>query len=137
MDEPRDERWQLAGTNVFRLVGGIAVAAGWIGVYYAFQGHWLGILLALVATGITFGVVYVGDLRARSQTAALRDALASAAARNRELERLRRVAATLLASSESAPCFRRSPTRRRICCRRRVARSRWWWKKAGSCGSQR
>ena len=57
-------RWHLAGTNVFRLVGGIAVAAGWIGVYYAFQGHWLGILLALLATGITFGVVYVGDLRA-------------------------------------------------------------------------
>jgi hypothetical protein len=83
-------RWHLAGTNVFRLVGGIAVAAGWIGVYYAFQGHWLGILLALLATGITFGVVYIGDLRAWSQTAALRDALASAAARNRELERLRR-----------------------------------------------
>ena len=93
-------RWHLAGTNVFRLFGGIAAAAGWIGVYYAFQGHWLGILLALLATGITFGVVYVGDLRARSQNAALRDALASAAARNRELERLRRVAATLLASSE-------------------------------------
>ena len=93
-------RWHLAGTNAFRLVGGIAVVVGWIGVYYAFQGHWLGILLALLATGITFGAVHVGDLRARSQNAALRDALASAAARNRELERLRRVAATLLASSE-------------------------------------
>jgi two-component system, NarL family, sensor histidine kinase DevS len=93
-------RWRLAGTNAFRLVGGIAVVVGWIGVYYAFQGRWLGILLALLATGITFGVVHVGDLRARAQTAALRDALASAAARNRELERLRRVAATLLAGSE-------------------------------------
>jgi signal transduction histidine kinase len=93
-------RWHLAGTNAIRLVGGIAVVVGWVGVYYAFQGHWLGILLALLATGIAVGAVRVADIRARAQTAALRDALASAAARNRELERLRRVAATLLASSE-------------------------------------
>jgi signal transduction histidine kinase/CheY-like chemotaxis protein len=93
-------RWHLAGTNAIRLVVGIAVVVGWVGVYYAFQGHWLGILLALLATGFTFGAVRVGDIRARAQNAALRDALASAAARNRELERLRRVAATLLASSE-------------------------------------
>jgi signal transduction histidine kinase len=93
-------RWHLTGTNAFRLVGGIAVVVGWVGVYYAFRGHWLGILLALLATGIAFGAVRVGDIRARTQNAALRDALASAAARNRELERLRRVAATLLASSE-------------------------------------
>ena len=93
-------RWHPAATNAIRLVGGIAVVVGWVGVYYAFQGHWLGILLTLLATGITFGAGHVGDLRSRAQTAALRDALASAAARNRELERLRRVAATLLASSE-------------------------------------
>jgi signal transduction histidine kinase len=93
-------RWHLAGTNAIRLVVGIAVVVGWVGVYYAFQGHWLGILLALLATGITLGAVRVGDIRARAQNAALRDALASAAARNRELERLRRVAATLLGSSE-------------------------------------
>ena len=90
----------LTGTNAIRLVGGIAVVVGWIGVYYAFQGHRLGIFLALLATGMAFGVVHAGDIRARAQNAALRDALASAAARNRELERLRRVAATLLASSE-------------------------------------
>src|SRR5688572_33424065 len=94
------KRWHLAGTNALRLIGGIAVLVGWVGVYYAFQGHWLGILLALLATGFTFGAVRLGDIRARAQNAALRDALASAAARNRELERLRRVAATLLGSSE-------------------------------------
>jgi signal transduction histidine kinase len=88
------------GTNAIRLFGGISLIIGWVGVYYAFHGHWLGILLPLLATGITFAAVHFGDLRARGQTAALRDALASAAARNRELERLRRVAATLLASSE-------------------------------------
>jgi signal transduction histidine kinase len=93
-------RWHLASTNAIRLIGAIVIVLGWVGVYYAFQGHWLGILLALLATGITLGVVRVGDIRARAQNAALRDALASTAARNRELERLRRVAATLLASSE-------------------------------------
>ena len=93
-------RWHWAGTNAIRLAGGISLVVGWLGVYYAFHGHWLGILLPLLATGITFGAVHVGDIRARAQNAALRDALASAATRNRELERLRRVAATLLASSE-------------------------------------
>ena len=93
-------RWHWAGTNAVRLFGGIALIIGWLGVYYAFHGHWLGILLPLLATGITFGAVHLGDIRSRAQNAALRDALASAAARNRELERLRRVAATLLASSE-------------------------------------
>ena len=93
-------RWRWAGTNAVRLFGGVALIIGWLGVYYAFHGHWLGILLPLLATGITFGAVHVGDIRSRAQNAVLRDALASAAARNRELERLRRVAATLLASSE-------------------------------------
>jgi signal transduction histidine kinase len=93
-------RRHLAGMNAIRVVGGIAVVVGWVGVYYAFQGHRIGILLAIIATGITIGAVRVGDIRSRAQNAALRDALASAATRNRELERLRRVAATLLASSE-------------------------------------
>ena len=93
-------RWHPAGPNAIRLASGIALVLGWVGVYYAFRGHWLGILLALVATGITVGAVRVGDVRARAQNAALRDALASAGARNRELERLRRVAATLLASGD-------------------------------------
>ena len=99
-------RWRWASTYATRLVGGVAVVVGWVGVYYAFQGHWLGIVLALLATGITFGTVRAGDRRARAQNAALRDALASAATRNRELERLRRVAATLLAGSELTDLIR-------------------------------
>ena len=71
-------RWHPAGASAIRLVGAVALVIGWAGVYYAFQGHWLGILLALVATGVTFGAARVGDLRARAQNAALRDALASA-----------------------------------------------------------
>jgi signal transduction histidine kinase len=98
----RINRRHWSGTNALRLFGGFSLIIGWLGVYYAFHGHWLGILLPLLATGITFGAVHVGDIRSRAQNAALRDALAAAATRNRELERLRRVAATLLASSELA-----------------------------------
>jgi signal transduction histidine kinase len=89
-----------ARINAIRLSVGIAIVAGWLGLYFAFRGHWLGILLPLLATGILFGAVRAGDRRARQQNADLRDALASAATRNRELERLRGVAATLLAGSE-------------------------------------
>ena len=83
-----------------RPLGGLALVVGWLGVYFAFQGHWLGVLLPLLATGVTFAAVRAGDVRSRRRNATLREALASAATRNRELERLRRVAATLLASSE-------------------------------------
>ena len=89
-----------ARINAIRLSVGIAIVAGWLGLYFAFRGHWLGILLPLLATGILFRAVRAGDRRARQQNADLRDALASAASRNRELERLRGVAATLLAGSE-------------------------------------
>jgi signal transduction histidine kinase len=97
---PRIARGSLTGPNAIRLFGGIALIVGWLGVYFAFQNHWLGLLLPLLATAITFGAVRAGDARSRRQNAVLRDALASASRRNRELERLRGVAATLLASSE-------------------------------------
>ena len=83
-----------------RTLTGIALVIGWLGIYFAFQNHWLGIALPLVTTGLTFGALRAGDARALRRSTTLRDALAASAARNRELERLRRVAATLLASSE-------------------------------------
>ena len=83
-----------------RVITGAAVIVGWLGVYFAFHGHWLGIALPLVTTGLTFAALRAGDTLARRRSAALRDALASSAQRNRELERLRSVAAKLLASGE-------------------------------------
>jgi signal transduction histidine kinase len=83
-----------------RALIGIAVVVGWLGVYFAFHGHWLGIALPLTTTGLTFAALRAGDIGARRRSAALHDALASSAARNRELERLRHVAATLLSSGE-------------------------------------
>ncbi len=85
-----------------RLLAGVALVIGWLGIAFAFKGHWLGVALALAATALTFGALRAGNARIRRRSAALRDTLAASAARNRELERLRRVAATLLASSEIA-----------------------------------
>jgi signal transduction histidine kinase len=94
------ERYDWTQVDLARILTGIALVVGWLGIYFAFNGHWLGILLPLVTTGLTFAALRAGDARARRRSTALRDALALSAARNRELERLRRVAATLLASSE-------------------------------------
>ena len=110
---------------------------GWLGIYFAFHDHWLGIALPLATTG--------AHLRAPSGRAmpgpgggARRCATRSppSAARNRELERLRHVAATLLASGElSRPApgsLRRAPW---TCSRPRAARSRWWSRRAASSRS--
>ncbi len=81
------------------LAGG-ALVAGWIGLYFAFHGHWLGLLLPLITTLLTFVALRRGEAMGRRRSEALREALVAAAARNRELERLRHVAATLLAGSD-------------------------------------
>jgi signal transduction histidine kinase len=78
----------------------IAVVVGWAGIYFAFQSHWLGIVLALVTTTLAWLAVRRGDRLSRRRSAELGRALETAATRNRELERLRHLAATLLAGTE-------------------------------------
>jgi signal transduction histidine kinase len=79
----------------------IAVVVGWAGVYFAFQSSWLGIVLPLITTWLTWLAVRRGDRMGRERSAELRRALEAAAARNRELERLRHLAATLLAGTDT------------------------------------
>jgi signal transduction histidine kinase len=79
----------------------IAVVVGWAGVYFAFQSSWLGIVLPLVTTWLTWMAVRRGERMGRERSAELRRALEAAAARNRELERLRHLAATLLAGTDT------------------------------------
>jgi signal transduction histidine kinase len=93
-------RFDWSRIDLARVLTGIAVVVGWLGIYFAFRTHWLGIVLPLITTALTFAAHRAGDARVRRRSAALREALAASAARNRELERLRHVAATLLASSE-------------------------------------
>ncbi|HEX3275434.1 MAG TPA: ATP-binding protein [Gemmatimonadales bacterium] len=79
-----------------------ALILGWSGVYAAFHGSWLGIVLPLVTTGLTGLAVIESRRLTRARSSELRRALDASAARNRERERLRRLAATLLAGTDSS-----------------------------------
>jgi signal transduction histidine kinase len=79
----------------------IAVVVGWAGVYFAFQSSWLGVALPLVTTALTWMAVREEERIGRERSAELRRALTASAARNRELERLRHIAAILLASTDT------------------------------------
>src|SRR5437867_7871863 len=80
----------------------VAFAVGWVGVYFAFRDHWLGILLPLLTTVLTLLVVRRVEALGQHRRRELQRALEAAAARNRELERLRHLAATLLAGTDLA-----------------------------------
>ncbi len=84
----------------------VAFTVGWIGVYFAFRDHWLGILLPLMTTVLTLLVVRRVEALGRHRRQELQRALESAAARNRELERLRHLAAALLAGTDLAGLVR-------------------------------
>ena len=82
-----------------------ATALGWLSIWLAYQRHWLGIPLAILTTILALAAVWRGTTLARSRAADLRQALESAGARNRELERLRHLAATLLRGTELQELF--------------------------------
>jgi signal transduction histidine kinase len=74
----------------------LAMSVGWAGIYLAYQGSSLGTVLAGVCTVAGLLVVRRGQNVGRRQRAKLEGAIAAAAARNRELELLRRLGSTLL-----------------------------------------
>jgi signal transduction histidine kinase len=78
----------------------IAVLVGWTGVAFAFRDHWLGLVLPCVTTVLAWQAYRQGDAMGRERSAELRRALDAAAVRTRELERLRRLAAALLAGTD-------------------------------------
>src|SRR3954447_14140129 len=78
----------------------VAVILGWTGIYFAFQSSWLGIVLALATTVLCWVAVRRGEAVGSRRSAELRTALEAAGARNRELERLRHLAATLLGGTD-------------------------------------
>ncbi|MBA3344635.1 MAG: GAF domain-containing protein [Gemmatimonadales bacterium] len=83
-----------------RVLTGAAVVVGWFGIYFAYHGHWLGVALPLVTTALTLAAIRRADAMVRARSERLRLALDAAGARNRELERLRHLAATLLAGTD-------------------------------------
>jgi len=86
--------WQRLYVPTYVTAG--AVICGWFGVYFAFQGHWLGIVLPIVTTLLTMVALRRGDRLARRSRERLTAALETAAARNRALERLSQLASVML-----------------------------------------
>ena len=75
----------------------LALIAGWFAIYFTSQGSlWLGIGLALVTTSGGFLAMRRGQTLSRLRHEQMQGAIEAAAARNRELELLRRLGSTLL-----------------------------------------
>ena len=102
---------RLSGARVPtpRQLVGLAVAVGWLAVYFAWRQSWLGLLFGFAATALVLLAIRRRDLITRRELAALSQALAAAAARSRELERLRHLAGTLLAGTDLTAWSRRCP----------------------------
>jgi signal transduction histidine kinase len=75
----------------------LAVLSGWTGIYLVWHERLLGLVLAVLTTFLAWAGLYRGRTLAQRQARSLRRALVASATRNRELERLRRLAASLLA----------------------------------------
>jgi signal transduction histidine kinase len=81
-------------------VAGVAIIISWLGLWLIRRDDSVGLLLTSVATLLTLVTFrHMGEL-SESQKESLRTALSRAEGRNRELERLRHLAGTLLAGAE-------------------------------------
>ena len=61
----------------------LAVVVGWIGVLFAFRGHWLGVALPLLTTALAWLALRRGEAMGRQRSAELQRALDAAAVRTR------------------------------------------------------
>ena len=95
MSAPRRDAllWRLTGPAG---ITAIALLLGWVAIYFAYQDLWFGVILAALTTVAGFLAIRRGDVLARQRKARLEGAISSAAARNRELELLRRLGSILL-----------------------------------------
>jgi signal transduction histidine kinase len=90
-----EKRWRrLSATGT---VAGTAIIISWLGLYLVRRDDLFGLLLAAVATFLSLVTFRHLAEMSQQQQESLRLALARADRRNRELERLRHLAATLLA----------------------------------------
>jgi signal transduction histidine kinase len=81
-------------------IAGVAIIIVWLGVWLVRQNDAIGLLLTAVATFMTLVAFRHIQELAEAQKASLRKALQQADRRNRELERLRHLAGTLLAGAD-------------------------------------
>ena len=86
-----------------RPLSALVLIVFWLALYAGYRGRIeLAALLGLIATGVTMLTVRRGGILAELQREKLRDALEAAQVRNRELDRLRHLGATLLSGTSLA-----------------------------------
>ncbi len=89
----------------------VAMLIGWGAMYFAYRDHWLGLVLALACTVAGFVAMERGRSKARGRSHRLRAAIDAAAARNRELDLLRGLGATLLRVRSSGELLEEAASR--------------------------
>jgi signal transduction histidine kinase len=89
----------------------LAMLTGWIAVYFAYKDIWIGLVFAVLCTIGGFVAMERGRVHARTRGANLRAAIDAAAARNRELELLRGLGATLLRVRSSGELLEEAASR--------------------------
>jgi signal transduction histidine kinase len=105
-EETTAERWSARLERQWRRLSytgsivGIAIIIAWLGVWLVRRDDAVGLLLTSIATLLTLVTFrHMGEL-SEAQKTSLRTALARADQRNRELDRLRHLAGTLLAGAD-------------------------------------
>jgi len=88
-----------------------AMLIGWGAMYFAYRDHWLGLVLALACTVAGFVANERGRTKAQGRSSNLRAAIDAAAARNRELDLLRGLGATLLRVRSSGELLEEAASR--------------------------
>jgi hypothetical protein len=78
-----------------------SLSVGWAAIILSYQGHWLGAAFALLTTSGGLLAIRRGRILARDRRRTLEAAVRDSAARNRELELLRRLGSTLLSVRSS------------------------------------
>ncbi len=99
----KPQRWRA----VLRLlnrplpIASFALIVGWAAVYLSYRGSWLGVVLAVVTTSGGLLAVRRGRILAEQRRRGIEIAVRNAAARNRELDLLRRLGSALLSVRSS------------------------------------
>jgi hypothetical protein len=78
-----------------------SLSVGWAAIILSYQGHWLGAAFALLTTSGGLLAIRRGRTLALERRKTLETAVRDSAARNRELELLRRLGSTLLSVRSS------------------------------------
>ncbi len=83
-----------------------AIVVGWVGILLGAREHWEAYVVAVITTTLAFLALHRNRVLTERYEGRVRTALVAAAARNRELETLRKLAASLLSGRELSALFK-------------------------------